>query len=308
MVKRERRGFALVTVLAIIVGLSALGMTIRGISSDAVATTRNRVNQMTAQYTAEGCAAFLRAAIDQVLGDSSSNVLAAWSDLPKRTAAVPAVGVDSCEVRLEPFGSTLDVNTAGDSAIRTTLIAAGQSPANASRLVAALADWRDGDDIERVGGAEYGWYLSAGRPTPKNGRISATAELRLVRGFEGLALDSVLGVDSSRVFLLAAPLPVLATLPGFGLEVLAVVAQLRTAGQFTGDLLTLADLVRGAARDSLLAHYAEIATRSGTIPDAWVLTVTAESVRAGVPGARATVELKMVRSNRRAAVVRRRTW
>jgi hypothetical protein len=305
----DRPGFALVTVLAIVVGLSAIAATIMTVSKDAVATNRNRINLAAAQYTADGCIAKTRAAIDEILGNPDANVVTSWSTLSAKLATTPTAGLDSCNVSIHAVGTTLDVNSSGDSAMAIALRAMGMSSPDAQRAVAALADWRDADDVARMNGAEADWYLGASRPGPRNRSLADPRELRLVRGFEAVpGIDSVLGVDSARIFLQGASIPVLATLPGFTSEVLAVIGQQRAAGSFTGDLIALADALPTAARDSIMFHYADIARVAGNLPDAWFLTATSESTKAGVPPAVATIEVKLVRSDTRAAVARRRTW
>ena len=53
------------------------------------------------------------------------------------------------------------------------------------------------------------------------------------------------------------------------------------------------------------ARYPEITARVTTVPEAWTLTSVA---REGTPAITATLELRLVRSGRRPAIVRRRGW
>jgi type II secretory pathway component PulK len=57
--------------------------------------------------------------------------------------------------------------------------------------VASLLDWIDGDDVPRAAGAEAAWYASKGRIRPRNAPVAAVAELALIRGLEGLLVDSM---------------------------------------------------------------------------------------------------------------------
>jgi hypothetical protein len=118
-------------------------------------------------------------------------------------------------------------------------------------------------------------------------------------------IDTLLGVESERIWLDRAPLAVLATLPGIGTEALAQLAQRRSAGKQIGDLAGIADGLSPAAREALLAHYAALVGLTTTAPESWILTAKAV---AGLPTASSAIEVRIVRAGARAAIVRRRTW
>jgi hypothetical protein len=130
--------------------------------------------------------------------------------------------------------------------------------------------------------------------------------VRRVRGFDRVAgLDTLLGVETERVPLDQAALPVLAALPGFGDEAVNRAAELRARGVGVGDVIAFAGQLSPNAREMLLSRYADLAARTTVDPDAWILTSIATG---GSPAVRAAVELRLVRSGTRAAIVRRRTW
>ncbi|HEX8454918.1 MAG TPA: hypothetical protein VF647_22765, partial [Longimicrobium sp.] len=169
-----------------------------------------------------------------------------------------------------------------------------------------LLDWRDPDPDQRPAGAEAGVYLREGRSPPRNGPLAAAAEARRVRGFGRFpGLDTLMGVESGKVPLTEAPLPVLAALPGFGAELLARVADLRMRGEPVPGVIGLTGSLSEAARVEVQRHASELADLTTAVPDAWVVTARA---RVGTPAVVAVVEVRLVRAGNRAAVVRRRSW
>lgn len=155
-------------------------------------------------------------------------------------------------------------------------------------------------------GAEWTWYAARRRPLPRNGPFADIRELALVRGGSDEAgLDTLLGTERGRVSLNDAPLPVIAALPGFTREAVALVAEHRARHVILTDLLTFASELSPGARDTLESNFGELVQLSTTTPDAWVLTSRGT---VGEPPITEVVELRLVQAGSRAAVVRRRTW
>ena len=114
----------------------------------------------------------------------------------------------------------IDLNTATDELLRGLFRSAGLSAAEAELLVDRIADWRDPDDLRRLGGAERPDYeakqLIYG---PRNGAFESVDELGQVLGMPASLLDRVrpaLTVFSRRsgVETATAPREALAALPG----------------------------------------------------------------------------------------------
>ena len=143
------------------------------------------------------------------------------------------------------------------------------------------------------------------RVLPRNGPLADASELRLVRGFENGAYDSLLTVGVGPLSINTAPFAVLASVPGLSPEVLQRIAEVRESGRPITDLLELTRGVSPSAASLLLAHYADIAGRTTVDPEAWWLTARG---RAGSPDITATIELQLVRAGRRAVVLRWRSW
>jgi general secretion pathway protein K len=87
------------------------------------------------------------------------------------------------EVKAIDERGKLDINAAGELALANMFIGHGMEPDEAEMLAAAVLDWRDGDDLERVNGAEEDTYFAAGLEVgPANRPYMMTEELLQVIG------------------------------------------------------------------------------------------------------------------------------
>lgn len=307
------KGFVLLAVLWVMVGVGTLGLGLALTARRAVGTAHNRRAATVAMWLAEDCASRAEAAIGEVLrprgGDTTSGAdakRATWSRLDEAVANSADLRHASCAVGMRPTGTTININTADDSLLARLFISLGNAPAVADSLADAVLDWRDADDVPRPNGAERGWYLAHGRGAPRNAPFADVRELRRVRGFgKRVGLDSVLGVEPDRIVLDRAPLAVIAALPGFTAEAVTHVAEHRSRGIPIPDLLSLGAELSPAGRAALLADYPELVRLTTAEPDTWMLTARAT---AGMPAVTYVLELRLVRAGNRAAVVRRRTW
>ena len=305
-VRSERRGFALVAVLWILVSVAAIGAMLTAAARESVATAQNRLDLLRAAWRAEGCVEAARSVVDGALAADNSGIgtRPAWARLNVIVSQSPLV--TGCSLSLRPGGTTIDVNTADSTRLVATFVAAGQTAGAADSLVDALLDWRDADHTPRADGAEEEWYEAQRRPGPRDGPLESPDELALVRGFDRIAgVDTLLGVEDERVYLDGAPLAVLASLPGMDAEAIAFVAERRMRGAPIGDVASLAAALSATARQDLLTHYPELVQLTTSTPDAWTITSRAS---AGAPPLTATIELRLVKAGGRAAIVRRRSW
>jgi type II secretory pathway component PulK len=307
----ERRGFALLGVLWVIVGVSAIATASLLVAREGVSAARNRMALTRARWQADDCIERARAVIDDALtdrGDVPRPVPGGWAVLDRVVTASPAVTAVSCDLTLQAVGTAVNVNTADADQLTALFTAMGIDAPHSDYMVDALLDWRDADDVPRRFGAERAWYRAARLPAPRNGPLANVAELRLVRGFgpEELpdsVLDSVLTVEPGRIVWDRAPLAVLASLPGMTPETLGVIADLRLRGLSVGDVSTLSPLLSPSAAQTLSARYADLQRLTTSEPDAWLLIARGHSGHA--PVVTATIEDRIVRAGTRAAVVRR---
>lgn len=313
MTTRSARGFVLLAVLWVMVGVGTLGFGLALVARRAAGAARNRRAATEAQWLAEDCASRAESAIRSTFahrsGDSISTdavVRRSWPQLDEAVAASPAMTGAPCALTMRATGTRIDVNTADDSTLVRLFLALGDTPAVADSLADAILDWRDADDVPRPSGAEAAWYAARRREPPRNAQFADVRELSRVRGLENRpGIDSVLGVEPDRIVLDRAPLAVVAALPGFTSEALARVADHRARSVPIPDLLSLGAELSPAGRAALLADYPDLVRMTTSEPDAWLLTARGT---AGMPAVTVALELRLVRAGDRAAVVRRRMW
>jgi general secretion pathway protein K len=290
----NRRGFVLLTVLWTVAVLGVLvGISLR-LAGTGAASSRNRIMLTRAAWAREAC-------IEILLAVPGTDRLTALP--PYRPTAVPPDSTDLgrgtwCRTELEDAGSRLDLNQASPDALRILI--------SSDSLTDALLDWRDTDDLPRPLGAEADWYRSKHRRLPRNGPLAHVTELRHVRGFDdsvvarlGLLLNTR---GTERLNLNVASPQLLATLPGFGPEVLSVVARLRQTGEPIAGLDHLGALLSPQAHEALLARYRELGLLTGTQPTSYTAVVEG-GVRGSTVVAKAT--LMLVPNGTRLAVIRR---
>lgn len=125
-------------------------------------------------------------------------------------------------VRVRPQSETgkVDINNADQTLLQALLTYAPAADDTKSRIVGAILDWRDADDMEHVGGAELKQYRDAGLSYgPRNKPFQSIEELQMVLGVNGPVyrwLENLITVNSGRpnVDLTLAPREVLLALPG----------------------------------------------------------------------------------------------
>lgn len=298
---RTRSGFALMTVLWIIVAASVASLATMLVARETSDAAVSRADSERAAWRANDCLERQRVAIDDALAAAARDdeTLDLWKTLDRRVGFAEA---DQCSATVIPVGSQLNVNAATDRQLLTLFAAMGL--AHSETLVDVLRDWLDPDDEPRPNGVEHDWYAARERLTPRNGPLADIRELRRIAGFEELGLDSVLTVDSGRIAINVAPLAVLAVLPGFTEDLLTWIANERAIGRRVRDLPTLASSISRSAADSVLAHYPALVSLTTVDPEVWAIRAQGWS---GSPASVAMIEARVVLGRgARAAVTRRR--
>jgi type II secretory pathway component PulK len=300
------RGFALMTMLWLIISAGALTAIVTFTGRDAFRAARNRVNGERSLWIAEGCLSLAHGAIDELLlSVASSPALGSrvWRALDTAVAVNPLLRGSDCGVTLQAAGTRVDVN-GNEELIRGAL--SSISGASVVPLLDALLDWRDADSVPRPLGAEAFWYATQSRYHPRNDSVTNVRELTRIRGFEQINdLTNTFGVEPGRVSIANAPSQVLAAVPGFTPETVALILDWRSRGWQVNDLLALQGSLSTASSDSLLARFPEISRLTTLEPDAWILLSIGT---AGTPADSSFVELRLVRTQNRAVIVRRRSW
>lgn len=178
----RRRAFALLPVLITLAGAGALATLLLATLRDTIGTSDNRVLLRQGAFQAEGCVAVRLSVLHDALQAGEPAATLAWRGLDSLVAE-RVVARAACRCVETPAGALLNVNAASEAQVRAFLLTYGIEAARADSLAAALADWRDSDDLARPMGAERAWYREQGRAGPRNGRLADVRELALVRGF-----------------------------------------------------------------------------------------------------------------------------
>jgi general secretion pathway protein K len=209
----RERGVALILVLWLTVMLTVIaGSFAYGMRNEALAA-RNAVSWAQARSIADG--AIHRTVFELLRPKVSPDVWAA-------DGAIHVWSEDGARVEVNAIDESgkIDLNTAPDALLNGLLMTAGElDEPSAARLVDAIADWRDADDLRRPNGAEAADYKAAGSPyLPANALFETVPELQRVLGMtpaifakvaDSLSVHSrqagVNPVFASRATLLALP-------------------------------------------------------------------------------------------------------
>lgn len=164
-----RRGFALISVIWIVMALATLlSLGLATVTTSRLAS-ENRVHLRRARWAAAACVAFAQAR-------QENDRL----DLPVDSIALgPTAWCDAKDLNPRSRINPNRLDSVGLSRVLDPV------------RLAALFDWIDSDDVTRREGAENAWYRSHARRTPRNGPLQSVHELSLIRGFETLSRDSL---------------------------------------------------------------------------------------------------------------------
>lgn len=281
----NRRGFALLSALWVIVLLAAATSAIVAAGRLDTLFSRNRVQSVRAGWAREAC-------LELLLGRFAA-------DTSVRTVDSTALGQGVwCRSRMEPAGVRVNVNLVDEELLRRIV--------QDESITDAILDWRDPDGLARPAGAEADWYRAAGRPAPRNGPLVNIAELRGVRGIDSAAyarLAVLLDVEGgAQVNLNGAPVDVLAALPGMTRIGAEAIASARELGRRFRGVEDLASVLSTADRNLLvgsLGRFLELTRYEDT-----EYMVTVEGFVAGTPIA-ARMRVMVTPVGRRLAVRRR---
>jgi general secretion pathway protein K len=180
-------GFILIPVLATLGLLSLIAMTLVKTTVVDVRAAAYQLREAEAEALADGAT---RLAIRRIVADRTAG---------RRTgqtggggeAAIPVDGRSvACRlpgatavITAQDAGGLVDLNTAPQALIERLFVGIDLPKDDAARLAAAIADFRDSDDVPLPGGAESAEYRAAGRPFgPKNAPFASVGELDQVLG------------------------------------------------------------------------------------------------------------------------------
>ena len=258
--KHRQQGMALIVVLWLIVLLSvmAAGHT-RNVHTDTRLASR-QVEIAKARGMAE---AGINHVILEMMADDSSD------EIPI-DGSVFAVDIYDEQVTLAVRRATglVDLNAAGADLLDAVLRACGVEDGHRPRLVDAILDWRDGDDLTHLNGIEDRDYLAAGLPwTSRDNAFESIDELKYLPG-----------VDQGLFERMAPLVTVYSGRAGIDLENAPPILVMA----LTGEQVEPANSAQLRARRIGTFHiYASVATDSGTLASIEAVVTTSRS--AGKP-------------------------
>jgi len=249
----REKGVVLVVVLWVMLAMSMLALSFSASIRTEIDAARNVVDQKESYYLAragieyaiykviEAQSAFARIQ-QQREGDLQSipPVLTGYIDLP--------LARGGARVQINDETGKMNVNLAPGYLLYNLLIMVGLDEREADVITDSIEDWRDRDDLNRVNGAESNYYQGLAEPyLAKNGLFDVPEELTLVQGItpeifygrkgttqdgdqvEYYALQKYLTTFTTinRINVNAAPLPVLAAIPGLDFDVAAEILRMR---------------------------------------------------------------------------------
>jgi general secretion pathway protein K len=174
--RRAQRGVALVLVMWVAVLLTVIAGSFIVERRTETMVVANSVSMARAEAIAD--AGVQRAVFEIYRNDNSPE---AW----KRDGTRYAMTFDGAPITVEirDESAKIDINTAFEPLLRGLLVQSGLPEDEASRVLDAILDWRDPDDLKRPNGAEEPDYRAAGLSyKPANGPFQAIEELQLVLG------------------------------------------------------------------------------------------------------------------------------
>jgi general secretion pathway protein K len=180
---RGQRGVALIAVLAFLAAMSLLAAGVVG-AARSVATGASR----------EVVRAQAQAAVESGIDHGIAALVNAQGFAPALVSEPETIEVGGFRVVVSarPERAKVDLNYADGNLLAILFRAGGADAQVAARLADAVEDWRDGDALVRLNGAERRQYEEAGRSYgPANRFFTNADELRLVLGVTGPLYDCV---------------------------------------------------------------------------------------------------------------------
>lgn len=329
----DRRGFVLVAALWLLVALGAVGLDASLRARAERLAAANRVDELRAREAAMAGSEYARSRLTAAMLDradelraeaaaarsSGGRVLSVrrmfrasdpfddpWRDPEELIPPEMIFGDARFSLRVRDTGAALNLNLADETMLRQ-FFASGLrlDYAVADGITQAILDWRDEDDLPRVGGAEREEYLRAGMSVlPPNRPFAAVSELRQVMGVTPEIYEAARPhlslIGAGRINVNAAPEPVLLALPGMTPDGAAELLRLREGAITAGSRQELLRLLPAAARSSVQAEGQAFSSRAAYRTNE--VEIISDGILDGSP-VRARVRLVVTRADDGATVV-----
>jgi general secretion pathway protein K len=193
--RRNERGIALIIVMLVIAVLSVLAAGFAYMIRVESKLARNAQHEAEMLWLAWSGVELARYVLGQQLtlpGEQTFTALnQVWAGGPGGTNQLLAeiqlenlaLGPGHITVRIEDLERTFNINFANAEILERALELVGLDLLDSGTVIAAIEDWRDTDQLTRMGGAESDFYLALPNPYyAKDGPIDHLSELLLVRG------------------------------------------------------------------------------------------------------------------------------
>ena len=185
---RSQRGIALIAVLWLTVLLTVIASGFAFSMRGGALAARNTMSLAQARAAADG--AVERVAFELGRPRNTPDVwlpdgrVRAWAD---GEIAITSTAVDE--------SALIDLNTAADPLLKGLLEnVGGLDPDASERVLEAILDWRDADDLKRPNGAEADDYRAAGlKYVPTNAQFASVGELQRVLGVTPALMARIAG-------------------------------------------------------------------------------------------------------------------
>jgi general secretion pathway protein K len=259
--RQNQRGAVLIVVLWVVLAVSLLALSFSASIRTEVDAARNVVEQKQAYYMAR---AGIEYAVYELMEAQSAFAQSQQQQLegPGLEPIVPPVlrggvtldlGDGGAEVSVGDESGKINLNMAPESLIFNVLIMSGVPSHQADVITDSIGDWIDPDDLVRPFGAERDYYLSLESPyQAKNGLFDVPEELLLVQGVTpeiyygrktvsgsgeavelyGLQNFFTTFTNANRIDVNAAPIVVLAAIPGLDFQAALAIDNLRRQQPF----------------------------------------------------------------------------
>lgn len=265
----NRKGFALIAALWLLVALSALGLEFGRQSRAHRLSAANVLEGARAEAAAHAGIEHARAKLAALLRDARrtssrfdpARAIDPWA-VPQH-AFVEAIELGGegeraeYAVTLRDAGAALNLNRATEEELKRLFGALRVDVGLADRLAQTIADWRDADDLHRARGAEREQYLrERAAVLPPNRPFQRIDELRDVRGMTPELFArvrphlTVLG--TGQVNLNSAGREVLLAVPGMSEEAVVVLLRIRRQGRRLASLQELTLELSAGPRQALV--------------------------------------------------------
>jgi general secretion pathway protein K len=282
---KSRRGFILIATLWLLVALGAVGLDAALRSRTRRLTAANILDASRARSAALAGTEYARSRLTAAMLDRADELRAQamerartssqrnsasrtsvsrlfrsanpvddpWREPSELIAPDMMFGSTRYTLRVRDTGAALNLNDADEVMLRN-FFAQGLRVdyADADRLAQSIQDWRDEDEIPRVGGGEREQYVDANMAVlPPNRDFADLDELRHVMGMTEEIFQAALPYltlsSSGQINVNAAPEPVLLALPGMTPGGAQEIVRLRESGTFPRSVNELVALVPGIA-------------------------------------------------------------